>query len=91
MYAVRYSAQFKASAKKCKLAGKDMQMLWDAVGLLMESGCLPESYSPHMLHGLLSGLWECHIEDDWLLIWRQDDNRLTLLLTDTGSHADLFG
>jgi mRNA interferase YafQ len=33
---------------------------------------------------------ECHIQPDWLLVWKQDDTELTLLLTDTGAHSDLF-
>ena len=33
--------------------------------------------------------WECHIEPDWLLIWHCSDNEL--ILTRTGTHADLFG
>ena len=52
------------------------------------SSCI---FFPHQLAGRYAGLWECHIEDDWLLIWRQDDRQLTLLLTDTGTHLDLFG
>ncbi|MBQ0137166.1 MAG: type II toxin-antitoxin system YafQ family toxin [Bacteroidales bacterium] len=91
MYTIRYSSQFKASVHRCKLAGKNLQELWDAVALLIDSGCLPESYLPHQLHGVFAGLWECHIEDDWLLIWRQDDHNLTLVLTDTGTHKSLFG
>ena len=34
--------------------------------------------------------WECHIEPNWLLVWEQNDMRLTLLMLDTGTHADLF-
>ena len=37
-----------------------------------------------------TGLWECHIQGDWLLIWSQDDTELILLFTDTGTHSDLF-
>ena len=33
---------------------------------------------------------ECHIQPDWLLIWVQNENELTLTLTDTGTHSDLF-
>lgn len=91
MFTVRYSARFKASVHQCKLAGKNLQELWDIVAILMESGTLPESYCPHQLHGVFAGLWECHIEDDWLLIWRQDNHKLTLILTDTGTHKSLFG
>ena len=33
---------------------------------------------------------ECHIEPDWLLVWEQDDFRLTLLFLHTGTHSDIF-
>lgn len=33
---------------------------------------------------------ECHIQSDWLFVWGQNDTELTLLLTGTGSHSDLF-
>ena len=68
-----------------------MQLLKDVVDLLAEDECVPEEYKPHVLHDNYAGLWECHIEDDWLLVWRQNDNKLTLLLTNTGSHDELFG
>lgn len=38
----------------------------------------------------LIGLWECHIKPDWLLIYAKNDDKLILVLTRTGSHADLF-
>ena len=44
----------------------------------------------HKLHGNLEGIWECHISPDWLMLWDQDDEKLTLLLLDTGTHSDLF-
>lgn len=67
-----------------------MQHLRDVVDLLSEDGVLPDEYDSHLLHEEYAGLWECHIEEDWLLVWRQNDNKLTLLLTNTGSHEDLF-
>ena len=67
-----------------------MQLLKEVVDLLEEEGCVPEEYKPHVLHDKYAGLWECHIEDDWLLVWRKNDNKLTLLLTNTGSHSELF-
>ena len=43
-----------------------------------------------ILSGNLQGVWECHIEPDWLMIWEQNDTQLTLLFLQTGTHADLF-
>ena len=91
MYTVNITPQFRRDANKCKRKGKRMELLWEAVRILVREGVLPESYKPHMLRDEYAGLWECHIEDDWLLIWRQNDKQLTLLLTNTGSHEYLFG
>ena len=91
MYTVRTTQEFDRSVKHCKQQGRNMQLLKDVVNLLEEDGCVPDEYKPHILHDNYAGLWECHIEDDWLLIWRQNDNKFTLLLTNTGSHTELFG
>ena len=90
MYTIRTTQLFDKDVKRCKQQGRNINLLKEVVDLLEENGCVPEEYKPHMLHDKYAGLWECHIEDDWLLIWRQNDNKLTLLLTNTGSHAELF-
>lgn len=91
MYTVRTTQEFDKDVKRCKQQGCDMQLLKDVVDLLVEEGCVPESYRPHMLREEYAGLWECHIEENWLLVWRQNDKQLTLLLTNTGTHEYLFG
>ena len=85
MYIVRTTQEFDKDVKRCKQQGRNMQHLKDVVDLLIEDGCVPEEYNPHLLHDKYAGLWECH-----LLVWRQNDNKLTLLLTNTGSHKELF-
>ena len=60
------------------------------ISLLMQTGTLPERYRPHKLSGKLQGVWECHIEPDWLMTWEQNDMELTLLFLQTGTHSDLF-
>lgn len=44
-----------------------------------------------MLHGDRQDQWECHIQPNWLLIWKQKGNELELLMLNTGTHSDLFG
>ena len=90
MYTLRTTQEFDKDVKRCKKNGRNMQLLRDVVELLEENGSVPESYKPHMLHDEYAGLWECHIEEDWLLVWHQNDKRLTLLLTNTGTHKELF-
>ena len=67
-----------------------MSLLSEAVSILAEKGKLPPEYNPHKLFGNYAGCWECHIKPDWLMIWKQDDNKLTLLFLNTGTHSDLF-
>ena len=68
-----------------------MELLKEAIRLLEQDGVLPANYRPHKLSGNYEGCWECHLKGDWLLIWEQNDDELTLLFTGTGTHADLFG
>ncbi len=89
-YELRYSSKFKRSLKKCFKRGLDVEKLRHAINILQSTGSLPTEYKPHKLSGKYSGVWECHIQPDWLLIWEQNDTELILLLVDTGTHSDLF-
>lgn len=90
-YRLSYSNKFKKSLKKCYKRGLDVEKLRTVVEILVETGTLPLQYRPHKLTGKFSGTWECHIEPDWLLVWKQNDNELTLLMIETGTHSDIFG
>lgn len=89
----RYLAttQFKKDVKLCIKRGKPIEELKSVVEQLLESGLLPARYKPHKLAGPLAGLWECHIQSDWLLIWEQRDDELIMIMTRTGTHSDVFG
>lgn len=89
-YTIKRSGKFKKSFKLALKRGKDPQLLSDALNILAEKGSLPKEYLPHVLSGNYNGIWECHLEPDWLLLWQQYDDELILLLTDTGTHSDLF-
>ncbi|WP_455635444.1 type II toxin-antitoxin system YafQ family toxin [Parabacteroides sp.] len=89
-YTPNTTTKFNKDVKRCKKRGYDMRLLKKVVDLLCENGELPEEYHPHKLSGKYTGLWECHIQTDWLLIWDQNDTELILLFTDTGTHSDLF-
>lgn len=90
MYTVRYTKRFQKDVNRCKKAGRNLENLWSVVEMLIENGTVPEEFNPHLLREDYAGCWECHIEDDWLLIWRQNDMHLSLLLTNTGTHTELF-
>ena len=89
-YTVKYSTLFKRSFKKCMKRGCNPELFKEALAILAETGSLPKKYQPHPLKGNYKGCMECHITPDWLLIWKQNDKELILVLVDTGSHSDLF-
>ena len=80
--------QFRDDLKRQKRRGKDIGELFDAVELLAEEGALPSAYGAHTLSAEWSGVWECHIDADWLLIYSVTHDEV--LLIRTGTHADLF-
>jgi mRNA interferase YafQ len=90
MYTLATTNQFEKELKLCKKRGFNMGLLQKVVSLLAETGTLPAKYRPHKLSGNYDNCWECHIKGDWLLIWLQNDNELTLLFINTGTHSDLF-
>jgi len=80
--------QFRVDLMRQKRRGNNLEDLIAVVELLAEEGTLPPAYRPHRLSGEWSGVWECHIEPDWLLIYIVTGQEV--LLIRTGSHADLF-
>ena len=91
MYSINYTHQFKKDMRKCAKRGLNIDAITQAIGILAATGTLPTEYKPHQLKGNRQGQWECHIEPNWLMTWEQNDNELTLLFLQTGTHADLFG
>jgi len=89
MLNVRYSTRFKKDFKTCVKRGYQMPLLQQAIDTLRIPAPLPPKNKDHNLIGNYSGYRECHIEPDWLLIYKQTENELRL--DRTGTHADLFG
>ena len=89
-YKVVTPKRFKKDLLRCQKRGLNMQLIHDAILLLQETGSLPMKYRPHKIRGDMRGIWECHIQPDWLMTWEQNDNQLTLLFLQTGTHSDLF-
>ena len=90
MYTVKFTAAYKKSYKLMKKRGLDLNLLDKVVDELRQGNPLDEKYKDHILKGEYAGFHECHIKPDWLLIYRIEDNILTLTLVNTGSHSDLF-
>lgn len=90
-YRVFQTTRFRKSLKKMLARGKDGAKLEAVVAKLANGISLPPQNKDHALSGDLAGLRDCHIENDWILLYfYSDSGDLILTLTDTGTHADLF-
>lgn len=70
--------------------GVNLQKLDAVIDKLLHNQILEERYRDHALVGNYIGFRECHIEPDWLLIYKIDKDQLILTASRTGSHSDLF-
>lgn len=91
-YDVVYSTKFKKALKKLIKQGKDINELFDIIDKLANDEKLNMKYKNHSLVNdkYYKNCNECHINPDWLLIYRYNKDKLLLLLIDTGSHSELF-
>ncbi len=81
-------AQFRRDVKLAQRRGKDMAKLRQVIVLLVEGNPLPPRYQDHPLAGEWKHYRDCHIEPDWLLLYKVDGDDLYLVRT--GTHSDLF-
>lgn len=88
MLTIRYSTKFKKDFKNCVKRNYQISLLQQAIDTLRIPDVLPIKNKDHSLSGNYTGYRECHIEPDWLLIYKQ--NKSELILYRTGTHSDLF-
>jgi len=81
----------KQDTNRVRRQGKDMSKLERVLEILSVARTLPPEYNDHKLRGNKIGLRECHIEPDWLLIYKILEDKLILLATATGSHSEILG
>jgi mRNA interferase YafQ len=86
--AVITSKAFRRDAKGLQKRGKDAERLRAVVDALRHRQSLDPRHRDHALGGDWKGFRDCHVESDWVLIYRLDDD--TVYLARTGSHSDLF-
>ncbi len=89
-YKLKYTRTFRRGYKRAKKRGLNLALLGEIVEMLRCGKKLPKRYADHQLSGNFSQCRECHIQPDWLLVYRIDDDILTLTLMDTGTHTELF-
>ena len=84
------SNQFKRDLKLAAKRGYDLDLLDSVVTKLACREPLPEKFKDHSLTGNYAGFRECHLQPDWLLVYRTEEQALILFLSRTGTHSDLF-
>ena len=87
-----YTGQFKRDYKLAIKRGCNKKKLAEVIEMLCNEQPLPESYRDHALVNSrnYNGMRECHIEPDWLLVYKVLEQKLILQLIRTGTHSDLF-
>lgn len=88
MKPVIQTSQFKKDIRRLKKRGKDLEKLGNVVRLLAADEPLEEKHRDHALIGRWVGSRDCHLEPDWILIYRNESE--SLYLERSGSHSDLF-
>jgi len=83
-----YTAQFARDIKRLKRRKKDLGKLKVVIRALLRGDKLETLYQDHKLAGSFLGRHECHIEGDWLLIYKKAER--AVIFERTGTHADLF-
>jgi mRNA interferase YafQ len=90
-YKIKFTTLFKKQRKFLIKRGFDIKQLDDVILSLANGETLSPKCCDHALSGNRKGYRDCHISHDWLLIYKIDNDILTLLLSETGTHSDLFG
>jgi len=95
IYAVAYTNSFKKNVRLCYKQNFNLDDLFQIISSLAKLETLPPKNHVHPLIGYgkeCKGekFMECHIAPDWLLIWVQKDDEMILVLTNTGSHSNMF-
>lgn len=90
MLKIQTTNLFERDYKRIEKQGKDVSKLTTLMDILAQQKYLDKRYRDHKLKGDYTGHRECHIEPDWLLIYRINQNEKIITFIRTGSHAELF-
>ena len=87
-----FTGQFKKDFKLAVKRGCSPEKLQEVVSIICKEKPLPEQYRDHALTNSRNykGMRECHIEPEWLMVYKIVQDTLILKLIRTGSHSDLF-
>ena len=84
------TTQYKKDYKRIRNNAQKVKDLKEILKKLMNEEPVPAEYLPHKLTGNYKGCMECHIQNDFLLIWIDEVNDIIELVR-LGSHSELFG
>ena len=90
MLTLKPTGQFRKDYKLAKKRGLDISLLEAVIDTLLAEKPLDKKYRDHALTGSYNGFRECHIQPDWLLIYRVERDVLVLIASRTGTHSDLL-
>ena len=83
-----YTRQFERDVKRMGKRGKKMEKLKIIIRSLVGAEPIDPIHRDHKLSGDWHGRRECHVESDWILIYKIEENRV--IFERTGTHTDLF-
>ena len=89
-YELYYTKKIKKQLALLKSRGYNMALFKEIVEMLLDGVPLPPKYQDHPLKGDKRGYRDCHVQGDWVLIYRIDKDILTLVLVETGTHSDIL-
>ena len=88
MFTPVYTKQFAKDVKRAERRGKNLEKFKIVVRTLLSGQLLDPIHRDHKLIGDYLGRRDCHIESDWILIYKIENNHL--IFERMGTHSDLF-
>ena len=88
MLTPKHTKKFEKDVARCVKRGKPMEELKTVANQLLSEKPLAPKYRDHKLKGDYVDCRECHIEPDWLLVYRK--TKTHIIFEGTGTHSDLF-
>lgn len=84
------TTQFERDKKKALKQKKDFTTLTKVMKKLIEEQPLDAKYCDHPLKGDWKGFRDCHVENDWVLIYKVDKKEQKIVFARLGTHSELF-
>jgi mRNA interferase YafQ len=80
---------YEKDVKRLKKRKFDLSLLDKVISDLSDDLPIDPNHKDHPLKGGYTGWRDCHVKDDWVLVYKKERNKLLLLLSRTGAHSDI--